>query len=420
LDETELFFRFGVALVVGILIGMQREYAFDEPDAELFAGVRTFALMSLTGCAAALVSDLYNSPLPFAAALLIVGTFLTVSYYVDARHGKVGLTTEIAALLTVLAGGLAYSGQIILVVALAVTMALLLSVKLEARRFIEHLTREDIFAVIKFAVVAVIVLPILPNEAFGPPPFDVFNPYTIWLLVVLISGISFVGYILNKTLGASKGIGLTGFLGGLASSTAVTLNFTQRSKTDTHLARPFAFAIIVSWTVMYSRVLVQAVLVNPALLARLWMPVAASVLVGLVYCVYLYFSQRKGQESEKMEFANPFELGPAITFGLLFAVILFITRAAQVYLDDAGVYLSSFIGGIPDVNAITLSMAQLSRNAGGLDTGVAVRAIIIATVSNTLVKGLIVLFAGATPLRKAILPAYILMMITGVVVAFLV
>jgi uncharacterized membrane protein (DUF4010 family) len=419
LDEVELFFRFGVALVIGILIGMQREYAFNAPDTELFAGVRTYALFSLFGCTGALVSELLNSPVPFAAMLLVVGGFLTVSYYIDARSGKVGLTSEVAAILTVLAGGLAYLGEVILVVALAVTIALLLSIKVEARRFVQHLTREDIFAVIKFAVVAAIVLPILPNETFGPEPFDIFNPYTIWLLVVLISGISFVGYILNKVLGASKGIGLTGLLGGLASSTAVTLNFTQRSKSAPDLSRPFAFAIIVSWTVMFARVLVQAVLVNQALLYRLWMPVTASILVGLVYCIYLYFIQRQRQESERMEFTNPFELGPAITFGLLFVVILFITRAAQVYLDDAGIYLSSFIGGIPDVNAITLTMAELSRG-GGLDASIAVRAIVLATVSNTLVKGIIVLAGGAPALRKAILPGYILMMATGIIVAFLV
>jgi uncharacterized membrane protein (DUF4010 family) len=399
---------------------LQREYAFGESTTELFAGVRTFALMSLLGCTGAFISEILNSPWPFIITLLVVGAFLNVSYSVDAKQGKVGLTTEIAAVLTVLAGGLAFWGETILSVALAVTIALLLSIKVEAQRFVRNITREDIFAALKFAVVAVIVLPVLPNEKFGPPPFDVFNPYTIWLLVVLISGISFIGYIFNKTLGARKGIGLTGFLGGLASSTAVTLNFTQRSKNAPGLARPFALAIIISWTVMFSRVFIQAGLLNSALLIHLWMPVAASVFVGLLYCVYLYFIQRDQGESDKMEFANPFELGPAVMFGLLFAAILLISRAAQVYLDDAGIYLSSLLGGIPDVNAITLSLAELSRGTRGLDLEVAARATVLATVSNTFVKGIIVLVGGSPSLRKAILPGYILMMLTGVVVAFLV
>jgi uncharacterized membrane protein (DUF4010 family) len=267
--------------------------------------------------------------------------------------------------------------------------------------------------------VAAVVLPLLPNVAYGPPPFDVFNPYTIWLLVVLISAISFVGYILNKLIGAEKGIGLIGFLGGLASSTAVTLNFTQRSKVSPSLSRAFALAILIAWTVMFSRVLVQAVLVNRALLGILWLPMVASVLVGLVYSLYLYFSQTRSEEREQMEFENPFELGPAIKFGLLFAVILFISRAAQIYLDASGIYLSALVSGIADVNAITLSMAQLSLG-GRLDLQVAARAIVLATVANTIVKGAIVLLGGSRSLRLAILPGYVLMTATGMIVAFLV
>lgn len=420
MEEIDLFFRFAVAAAIGVAVGLQREYAFTEPKSELFAGVRTFALMSLVGCTGALISEVLDSPWPFIMVLAVVGSFIAVTYFVDAQRGKVGLTTEIAAVLTILAGALSFWGELILAVALAVTMALLLSLKVETQRLVRHLTREDIFAALKFAVVAVIVLPILPNRDFGLPPFDVFNPYTIWLLVVMISGISFIGYIFNKILGAQKGIGLTGFLGGLASSTAVTLNFTQRSKETPGLARPFALAIIVSWTVMFLRILVQAGIVNAVLLRYLWLPVFASVTAGLVYCIYLYFAQREQQENDEMEFTNPFELRPAITFGILFAVILFVTRAAQVYFDDAGVYLSSLLGGIPDVNAVTLSMAELSRGTGALDPQVAARATILAAVSNTFVKGVIILAGGAPSLRKAILPGFILMLVTGIVVTFLV
>lgn len=418
--DINIFFRFGVALIIGVLIGLQREYSFDEPSNELFAGVRTFALMGLIGSTGALLSDLTGSPWPFIVILLILGAFLTVSYFVDATRGKIGLTTEFAAVLTVLVGALAYWGELILAVTIGVTMAALLSIKVEARRFVQRITRDDIFAAIKFAIVVAIILPVLPNQAFGPPPFDVFNPYSIWLMVVLISGISFVGYILNKIVGAKRGIGLTGFLGGLVSSTAVTLNFTQRSQQASILSRPFALAIIISWTVMFSRVLVQAAVVNLALVSHLWLPITASVLVGLAYCLYLYLAQRTEKEQEGLVFENPFELGPAIKFAMLFVVILFVARAAQVYLTEVGLYVSSLVSGVADVNAITLSMAQLSREVGGLDLQVAARAIVLATVANTVVKGVIVLIGGARSLRLAILPGYLMMTVTGIIFAFFV
>jgi uncharacterized membrane protein (DUF4010 family) len=179
-------------------LGLQREYAFDLRDKEIFAGTRTFALMAVTGCAAAMVSDLTGSPLPFFAVLLIIGAFLAFTHYVDAQRGAVGLTTEVAAMLTVLVGGLIYHGEVLLAVAIGVAMAVLLSIKVEAQRFVQHLNREDVVAALQFAVITAIILPLVPNETLGPPPFDVLNPFTIWLLVVLISGISFIGYVLNK------------------------------------------------------------------------------------------------------------------------------------------------------------------------------------------------------------------------------
>jgi uncharacterized membrane protein (DUF4010 family) len=420
MDELDLFFRFGIALILGILVGLQREFAFEESDEELFAGVRTFALISLLGCTGAFLSDLMHSPWPFIVLLFVVGSFITVTYFISATRGKIGLTTEVAVILTLLAGGLVYMGQIVLTVALVVTMTVLLSIKWEAKRFVSYITRDDIFAALKFAVVAAVVLPILPNEVFGPPPFDVFNPSTIWLLVVFISGISFVGYVLNKLIGPQKGIGIIGFLGGLVSSTAVTLNFAQRSRENKLLARPFALAIIVSWTVMFSRVLVQVAVVNSNLLSFLWLPMGLSIIAGLGYCVYLYFAQRYNEEKEGMEFTNPFELLPAIQFGLLFALILFISRAAQVYFDDLGLYISSLFSGIADVNAITLSMAELSRGIGELDPRTASRAIVLATVANTFAKGIIILIGGSRTIKFVILPGFLLMIVIGVTVAFLV
>jgi uncharacterized membrane protein (DUF4010 family) len=419
ITTTDLFYRFGVAMAIGFLVGLQREYAKGDPRKEIFAGERTLALMGLVGCLAAMVTDILDSPWPFLTIVVSMCGMITVSYFVAARRGEVGLTTEVAAMLTILIGSMCYWDYLPLAVALAVVMVVLLSLKMEMDKFIQRITREDIYATLKFAVITAIVLPVLPNEAiFDMPPFDVLNPYKIWLMVVFISGISFFGYMLVKFVGSRQGIGLTGLLGGLVSSTAVTLSFSQRSQRQSGLAKPFALAIMISWTVMFSRVMVAVAALNIDLLTILWMPMTASAAAGLGYCVYLYFSQRTNEAGE-VKVSNPFELGSAIKFGLIYGVILLVSNAAQMYLGDAGLYLSSIVSGVADVDAITLSVAELSK-AGGLDLSTGARAIVWAAMSNTVVKGGIVLTGGSRTLRWALLPGFVLMLLVGVGVAFFV
>ena len=423
MDESSLFLRFGVALAIGLLVGLQREYSYSNPDEQLFGGIRTFSLMGLIGGVAAMASDQLDSPWPFATIVLVLGAFLTVTYYVDTQRGEIGLTTEVSAVATVLAGALAYWNQIALAVAVGVATTTLLSIKLEMQQFVRNITRDDVFATLKFAIITAIILPVLPNQTFGPPPYDVFNPYKIWLLVVLISGISFVGYILIKVVGAQRGIGLMGLLGGLASSTAVTLSFTQRSQTDQGLAKPFALAITIAWTVMFARVLIAVAAVNPELISLLYLPIGTSVVAGLAYCGYLFFSQHTGRQEgkEEVSFSNPFELGPAIKFGILFTFILLISKAAQVLFGNTGIYVSSLVSGLADADAIALSVAELSLKTGpdSLPLDIAAQAVVLAAVANTFAKGVIVLTGGSTALRRAILPGFVLMMITGVIVVFL-
>jgi uncharacterized membrane protein (DUF4010 family) len=419
MEQLDLFYRFGAALVIGILVGLQREYSHGDPSKELFAGVRTFALMSLVGCTAGLVAEILASPWAFIGILFLIGTLIAIAYFIGAWRGEVGLTSEVAALVTILAGALCYWGYLALAAAIAVATTVLLSLKLEMRTFARRLTREDVYATLKFAIITAIVLPVLPNQSFGPPPLNVLNPYKIWLMVVFISAISFLGYVLIKVVGSRQGIGLTGLLGGLVSSTAVTLSFSQRSQEDTDLAKPFALAITVAWTMMFSRVLVEVAALNIRLLQVLWVPMAAAGVVGLAYCVYLYFSQRTDQEGD-VALSNPFELGPAVKFGLIYAAILLFSKAAQTYLGDTGIYLSSVVAGLTDVDAITLSMAELSQATGSVGLSTAARAIVLAAMSNTVVKGGIVLTSGAPALRWALLPGFILILVTAISVAFLV
>ena len=220
-----------------------------------------------------------------------------------------------------------------------------------------------------------------------------------------------------KLVGPQHGIGLTGLLGGLVSSTAVTLTFSERSQKETQLAKPFALAITVAWTVMFSRVLVEVGVLNRELLGIVWVPLVAAGLVGLAYGLFLFFSQR-AEESGDVEFSNPFDLGAAVKFGLLYGVVLLVARTAQINFGDTGIFLSSIISGLADVDAITLSMAELSLS-GGLELETAARGIVLAAMSNTVVKGGIVMLGGGAALRKALLPGFLLILATGIGVGFL-
>ncbi len=422
IEHLDLFYRFGVSLVIGFLIGLQREYASQKAEGheiELFAGTRTFSLLALFGSAAALAADLLDAPVVFATLALLAGALITTAYFAESRRGDIGLTTEIAALVTLLTGALCYWDYLALAAALGVATTVLLTMKVQTQHLARRISKEDLYATLKFAVITIIILPLLPREAIAPAPFDVLVPYKIWLMVVFISGISFLGYILIKIVGPKRGVGLTGLLGGLASSTAVTLTFSQQSRAAERLARPFALAILLAWTVMFVRVIVEVAALNRPLLRIVWIPMAAGAAVSLGYCAYLYLSRNSENPEQTQDFTNPFELGPAVTFGLLYAVILVVASAAQQYLGNTGVYVSSIASGLADVDAITLTMAELSQDGGTLDLRTAARAIVLAAAANTVVKGGIVLSAGATSLKKVILPGLLLTLLTSIGVVFL-
>jgi uncharacterized membrane protein (DUF4010 family) len=408
MNEADLFLRFASALAIGLLVGLQREYAIGERKEKLFAGVRTFPLLALTGCTAGLLDELTGTSWPLVAVLVSFGGLIMIAYYANTDLGRMGMTTETSAMVTILAGVLCYHELYALAAAIGVVTTVLLSLKVEMHEFVEQLSRQDLFATLKFAVITIVVLPVLPNENYGPPPLDVFNPYRIWLMVVFISGISFLGYALIKILGPRRGIGLSGLLGGLVSSTAVTMSFAQRSHGNAKLARPLAFAIMVSWTTMFLRVLIIVGALNFTLMKLLLPPLLASALVGLLYGGYLYLAQHT-QETGDIEFSNPFELSPALSFGLLYTLALIVSKAAQEYLGDVGVYLSSVLAGLAGLSAISLSLAELSQANAALEVELAARGVVLAYVANTMLKGGIVLTIGSSALRKRLWPGIILM-----------
>lgn len=418
MEHTSLFYRFGVALAIGLLVGLQREYASKDPEQEMFAGVRTFSLIGLAGCMAALVADELELPWAFLTLLILLAVLVTIAYYLNAQEGQVGLTTEVATFLTFTTGALCYWDYLPLAAAVAVATTVLLALKPEMHTLARRITREDVYATLKFAVITAIVLPILPNQTYGPAPLDVLNPYQLWLMVVFISGISFLGYVLIKLVGPKQGISLTGLLGGMVSSTPLTVSFAERSQEKTELAKPFALAITLAWAVTFVRVMVEVATLNAALLTEVWLPLTMACAVGLAYCGYLYLSQRT-EDKEEIHFSNPFDLGPALQFGLIYAVVLLVSRAAQVYLGEVGLFLSSGISGLADADAVTLSMAELSAGSGGIPLRTAGQAIVIGVMANTVAKGAIVAITGDPALKRAILPGFLLMLVTGIGFAFL-
>jgi len=414
MDELDLALRFGSALAIGLLVGMQREHSQGGRKQRLFAGVRTFPLLALVGATGGLLSELSASPWSLVAVMVAMGALIVQAYAVHTRGGRVGATTEVAAFLTLLSGALCYYGLYGLAAALAVAMTTLLTLKVEMHGFVQRLAREDLFAVLKFAVITAVILPVLPNRDLGPEPLNVLNPQRIWLMVVFISGIGFLGYVLIKALGARVGLILSGLLGGLVSSTAVTASLAQRSRTqslDSGTAGLYSAAIAVSWTTMFLRVLLVVLVIAPALARLLWIPFLAATLVGLAYGA-LALRRGAGTPAQEIAHSNPFELMPALQFGLLYALILVVARAAQVYLGDAGVYLSSAAAGLVDLNAISLSLAEMSA-AGSVGTTLAAQGLVLAAITNTLVKGGIVLSAGAPGLRRALWPVLALMVLVA-------
>lgn len=411
MDDLDLALRFGSALGLGVLLGLERERTKSAEHS--FAGVRTIGLIALAGALGAYFDDMLG--VPWLSLLLFAGVALlvVVSYAVTAARGELGITTEMTALLAFLLGWLCMRDQIALAGGLAVASALVLALKDWLHRLAGRIEARDVEATLKFAIVTLIILPLVPNETFGPPPFDVLNPHQLWLMVVLISAVNFLSYILVKVVGPEHGFGVTGLLGGLVSSTAVSLGFAQRSRAQPAQSPALALGILLAWTVMFVRVVVIVAVVNLPLAERL-LPVMAGLALGSVaICAWLWRRRASGAGTADVAAGdNPFELSQALRFGLAFGVVILAARAAEVYLGQTGLYLAGAVAGLTDVDAISLSMANLARG-DGLAPAVAVTTIVIAVGANTLVKTGMAVVLGAPPLKRLVGGAAAILLATG-------
>ncbi len=414
-NETyRLIFQILFSGILGLIIGLEREHKIKEErkGIEIFAGIRTFPFIAVLGMLSAYINDKYLMGFLFMSfGGLIVLTIL--NFYLEYRKDP-GATTEIATFLSFILGILVYYQYYYVSAFLAIFITLLLALKPTLEEFARKISYDDIIALIKFALISVVIYPLLPDKEFGP--FNAFNPKEIWKIVIIVSTIDFSAYLLIRWKGA-KSIWATGLIGGLISSTAVSYDLSKKAKEYPVLSQSALFGISLAWLIMNFRVLVLSGIINFQLMFHLLPPILIASFLHISVLFYQY--KREGQnflkESDKeIKFKNPFELYNAIQFGIIYAVIMFLMKALQVYLGNKGIYIASFISGVIDVDAITLSLSTLSAKEQ-IVVDVATMGILIAVVSNDIFKYLYIYIFGNNYLRKNMFP-YLLIMI--VVAAF--
>lgn len=426
------FQPFIISLLLGALIGFERSVTTvrkAENGDDIIGGVRTYSLISLFGCISSFIDKNFN-PGFLLVSMIITGLFAITVYGITFyKHNERGLTTEVSLLVCYSTGVLASRELYILSASIAVIVVLVLYLKEYMDHLTGKITREDMLAIIKFAVITFVVLPLfdpsfslsLGKLASGLPIYAKYpemqslvlvNPHNVWLMVVLISGIGFTGYMLIKILGSRKGIGLTGFLGGLVSSTATTLTFARRSISDNNLSLSFSLAVLLACSTMFPRVLLEIAVVNNRLLPSLTKTLGTMAAAGFISCFILWKMTGK-KKTDDVPLSNPFNIMPAIKFGLLYALIVLITRFISITAGDGGVYVVSILSGMTDVDAITLTMGNLSKNDPGKLHQAAI-AITLAVFSNTILKCLMAYLIGSVLFRKGIIAGFGAILVSGI------
>lgn len=396
MDQEELFRRLAVALAIGLLIGLERGWQTrEESDHQRTAGLRTFALTGLLGGISGLIS-IASSPIIMAAALLaFTGALVTFSYLEASAEKNFSVTGVVAGILTFLLGAYAILGNEIVAVAAAVAMAGLLALRERLHSWVRAITWLEMRSVLMLLAMSFLLLPILPNHPVDP--WLVLNPAEIWLLAILIAGVSFAGYVAVRLLGDKAGIAVAAIAGGLASSTATTLSFSRLAREHPQSTHLLAGGVLLAGVIMLVRIVVLAGALKPELIAPLLWPLAAAATVMAIGCLVLMGGRADpDREHPVLKIRNPFEIATVLQLAGLIAVILLLTKLAATQIGSAGIYLLAALSGIADVDALTLSMARLA--GGQLAVDHAATAILIAASVNTASKATMAGLVGGRPL----------------------
>lgn len=403
--DTQTLLQITVSLALGLLLGLQRQ----RTDASI-GGIRTFPLFALLGTVSAMIAGVYGGWI-IGAGLLSIAAVLVFANLLKMKAGSTdaGTTSEMAALLLYAVGVLIASDHMLEAVVIGGVMLLLLHLKQPMHDFAAAVGEHDMRAIAQFVLISLIILPVLPNTSFGP--YAVWNPFSIWLMVVLIVGISLTGYVAYKILGARAGTLLGGVIGGLISSTATTVTFSRRTAADVSLAPLGAFVIMTASCISLVRILVEVAASAPGTASAIIPPLAVMLGACVLIAGVLYRLSYR-QQTAMPEQKNPAEFKAALVFGLLYAVVLVAVAAARDHFGSAGLYTVAALSGLTDVDAITLSSAHLAQS-GSIGTSLAWRSILIAIMANFAFKFVAVAFLGTRLLTLRLAAAFALALVSG-------
>lgn len=390
--------RLAVALAIGLLVGLERGWERREAaEGQRAAGLRTFGLISLLGGVTALVAVGPYGAIWAAAVLLALGAIVAIGYLRESEVDRdVSVTTAVAALLTFGLGALAGRGELSAASSTAVVVALLLGFKPELHEMVRRIERAELLATLRLLLISVVILPVLPNRDLGP--WNAFNPYRVWWMVVLVVGVSYVGYFAIRLLGERRGILATALFGGLVSSTAVALDLGRRARQQACSRGLLAAGVVIASTTMFPRMLVLVAAVAPGLTALLLWPLGLATAAGAGAAAWLLWragtrEEKPGAVAEAHNPRNPIEMAAALRFGLLLAAVMVLARVAVVRFGAVGLCALAALSGLVDVDAITLSVASMGKQ-NELSAALAATAISLSAAVNTLVKPIIVMVLG--------------------------
>lgn len=412
LSPTHLFQRVAVALALGLLVGLQRERAESK-----LAGIRTFPLITAAGALAALISMHFGGGWVVAAGAIAVMVAFVTGNLMKMRDGDhdPGLTTEMAGLVMYILGAYCMVGHTAVALVVGGLVALLLHHRDLLHGLVNRIGARDLSAIMQFVLIALVILPILPDRTFGP--FRVINPHKIWLMVVLIVGISLGGYVAYKLFGAAAGTLLGGILGGLISSTATSVSYARRTKDAPEAAPLAAVVIVIASAVSFARVIVEVAVVAPTKLGSMIAPLAAMLLFMSLLAAVAYVSGGR-DKADLPEQGNPAELKSALVFGALYAAVILAVAITKHYFGNRGLFVVAVVSGLTDMDAITLSTAQFVHD-GRLAPKTGWQVILTASLANTVFKAAVVCSLAHRRLAVRILLFFALVVAFGLAALFL-
>lgn len=411
IDQIYPAYQILISLGLGLLVGLQREWA-ESP----LGGIRTFALIAMLGSSCALLAGEFGVWI-VAAGFLATTLAVVLAHFKKTSASEEGadLAAEFAMLLMFACGALVGMGPLWPALVVAGVLTVILQAKSELHFFVARFNEKEIKAIVQFVLLSLVIFPLVPNQDYGP--LGVLNPHDIWIIVMLIVGLSLVGYIIYKFFGQKAGVLLSGILGGLISSTATTLGKAKEVKHKKGVTSSAALVILLAWSMTYIRLFIEIVSLAPSAW-RLWPVLSLMFMSSALPALILWWRWHQKKEQQKMaQPPNPTELKGALMFALIFSLILIAVALSKEHFGQSGLRVTALISGLVDVDAITLSTVELlQKKALSLEEAGVV--ILLAAISNTFFKGMLAAFVGGFSLFKALLPAWILSLATGSLLFF--